>query len=168
MEAVDAMQGQYVDELLDEGGWEEVARAVEFGTPVREARLAAHRGIGQAYGVALLSRHALAQRLQAIEHAALAGALYAYAFLVHRDGVCLGVVALEPQAEVQAMCGLLSTLKRDEGQVSGRQLGGAPHLPVACGIGDGLPFDEQSHLAAGVQEAAASNRKVFFILIFSV
>ena len=109
-------------------------------------------GPGQGDGVGLFVGHALAQGLDAVEHAALAGTLDGDALLVHRDAVGIGVFALEAQGEGHGQpFGLLLIGLRDESQIFACKLGVALHLGVVGGVAYGLSLNQCGGLAALVQ-----------------
>ena len=99
MEAVDAVQGKDVDELLDEGNGEEVTGAVEHRAAIAEAWRTAHPSIGKTH-LACLVHNALAKRLYAIEDTARAGSLNGDAFLADVDGIVVGIAALQAKRQV--------------------------------------------------------------------
>ena len=157
VELIHAVKRQNVDKLLHKFHGEEVARAVQHGAAILEARLRLDRGPRQPNCVALFVCNALAQSLDAIEHTALRCALNLYSLLSHRDAVGVGVLAFEAQRQAHGRRFFLFNFGR-ESEILLCEKCVAPHLGVLGRIRYCLPFDEERRLAASIEYDALRAR----------
>ena len=158
MQAVHVVQGDKVDVLLHELGWEEVARAVEHHAAVGEAGRRLHLGGGQLDALGALEHgQRLADGLHAVEHACGRSARDGDTTLV--DNYLVGLrsqlgLGVEHEADAGlrlALGGLLAKLELGHVfHVLREERGVALHVGIARGVVDDRGGRQREVAALGV------------------
>ena len=157
------MQGDEIDEFLDELHGEEVAGTVEVHAAIGKARLVLDIDGGQAHSLRLLgdNRQRFAQRLDAQEHTCRRLARDGHALRGHADFVAFVVQNLRVEREQDVAARHLRDLcllvHRLAGQlqlchltdVVGEEMGVSFHVGIAFRIDDGRLFAQHESRCSG-------------------
>ena len=153
VEGVDVVECQHIDELLDEAHLEIMAGTVEHRTPITEAGIIGNADSREVDLLRLLQRQRLAQRLDAVEHAARRLALHRNALGLHGDDIPIFVLNFRIELQRNGCASPVRPVGYDSRSLPDvlfQKCGIAEHRPVrSCNVDGGASVQNEGFAFPG-------------------